>query len=118
MTTYQLVMPAHMNPYGFLFGGNMLKWVDEYAWLAASRDYPHMRFVTVGMDRVAFKKQVPMGAILRFETLRRREGRTSVVYDVTVTNDSDGAPAEVLFETEITFVRVDDSGHKLPLKTE
>lgn len=113
MTTYKLVMPADMNPYGFLFGGNMLQWVDEYAWMAASHDYPHMRFVTVGMDRVAFKKQVPVGAILCFETVRCRCGRTSVAYNVTVTNSTAGD--EVLFETEITFVRVDESGAKLPL---
>ena len=31
MTSYKLVMPEDMNPYGFLFGGKMLMWIDEVA---------------------------------------------------------------------------------------
>ena len=33
MTTYKLVMPEDMNHYGFLFGGKMLMWIDEVAWI-------------------------------------------------------------------------------------
>ncbi|MEI7902842.1 MAG: acyl-CoA thioesterase, partial [bacterium] len=43
MISYKLVMPEHMNHYGLLFGGNLLKWVDETAWMAASLDYPGSR---------------------------------------------------------------------------
>ena len=32
---FRLVMPEHMNHFGDLYGGNMLKWVDEIAWIAA-----------------------------------------------------------------------------------
>jgi len=38
MESYKLVLPEHLNHYGYLFGGNMLKWVDEISWIAASRD--------------------------------------------------------------------------------
>jgi len=31
MNQYKLALPEHLNHYGYLFGGNMLKWVDEYA---------------------------------------------------------------------------------------
>lgn len=30
METYKLVLPEHLNPYGYLFGGNLLKWVDGH----------------------------------------------------------------------------------------
>ena len=40
MTSYKLVMPGDLNHYGFLFGGKMLMWVDEVAWMAVSGDYP------------------------------------------------------------------------------
>ena len=43
MTTYRLVMPEDMNHYGFLFGGKMLMWIDEIAWIAVSNDYPSWR---------------------------------------------------------------------------
>src|SRR5574344_587304 len=84
MTAFKLVMPEHMNQYGVLFGGNLLKWVDETAWMAVSLDYPGARFVTIGMDRVEFKKSVSGGSILRFEVLRQRVGRTSITYDARV----------------------------------
>ena len=38
-TLYKLVLPEHLNQYGFLFGGNLLKWIDEVSWMA-SLDFP------------------------------------------------------------------------------
>ena len=116
MISYKLVMPEHMNQYGVLFGGNLLKWVDETAWMAVGLDYPGARFVTIGMDRVEFKKGVSGGSILRFEVVRQRIGRTSVTYDARVFRRELHQSAEdVIFSTDITFVRVDESGEKIPV---
>ena len=84
MENHRLALPEHMNQYGFLFGGYLLAWVDEMAWMAASRDYPGCQLVTVGMKEVVFKKSVRDGTILRFEALRTQIGDTSVSYSVTV----------------------------------
>lgn len=116
MVSYQLVMPEHMNQYGMLFGGNLLKWVDETAWMAVSLDYPYARFVTIGMDRVEFKKGVSVGAILCFEITKKRVGKTSVTYSAKITRNNDAQnQAEPVFTTDITFVRVDESYNKLPV---
>jgi acyl-CoA hydrolase len=117
MISYKLVMPEHMNQYGVLFGGNLLKWVDETAWMAVSLDYPGARFVTIGMDRVEFRKSVSGGSILRFEITRQRVGRTSITYDARISRrelhqDTD----DVIFSTDITFVRVDENGTKIPVE--
>jgi acyl-CoA hydrolase len=82
MENYKLVLPEHLNHYGYLFGGHLLKWVDEVAWIAASLDYPGCNFVTIGMDKVEFRKSVKQGALLRLEVNRAREGNTSVQYTV------------------------------------
>ena len=116
MISYKLVMPEHMNHYGLLFGGNLLKWVDETAWMAVSIDYPGSRFVTIGMDRVEFKKGVTGGSILRFEVTRQRVGTTSVTYAAEVSRRELHQSEDVLiFTTDITFVRVDESGAKVPI---
>ena len=107
MENYRLVRPEHLNHYGFLFGGYLLMWVDEVAWLAASDEFPHCRFVTVGMDKVAFKKGVREGSILRFFSKQIKMGNTSVTYDVRVSNQN-----EEIFSTRVTMVRVDDKGEK------
>jgi hypothetical protein len=36
METHRLVLPANLNHYGFLFGGQLLAWIDEASWIAAS----------------------------------------------------------------------------------
>ena len=116
MISYKLVMPEHMNHYGVLFGGNLLKWIDETAWMAVSIDYPGSRFVTIGMDRVEFKKGVTGGSILRFEVTRQRVGTTSVTYAAEVSRRELHQSEDVLiFTTDITFVRVDESGAKVPI---
>ncbi|HSO80381.1 MAG TPA: hotdog domain-containing protein, partial [Chromatiaceae bacterium] len=35
MESYKVVRPEHLNHFGHLFGGCLLKWVDEIAWIAA-----------------------------------------------------------------------------------
>ena len=91
MGTYALVRPEHLNHYGRLFGGALLKWVDEFAWLVASRDFPGCPLVTVGMDEVVFRQPVASGAILRFLIAPQHVGNTSVRYRVEVFADEPGA---------------------------
>jgi acyl-CoA hydrolase len=116
MDTYAIVRPEHLNHYGRLFGGSVLQWVDEYAWLTASLDFPHCSLVTVAMDRVVFRHPTVCGAILRFSVARARQGNTSVTYSVTVCADEPGANEEKeIFSTHVTFVRVDEQGRKCPM---
>ena len=111
MENYKLVLPEHLNHYGALFGGYLLQWVDEYAWIAATRDYPGATFVTVAMDDVVFRKGVRQGAILRFLIEKAKEGRSSVSYGVTVFRDDlDTGEEERIFTTHVSFVNVDAEG--------
>lgn len=119
MNQYKLVLPEHLNHYGYLFGGNMLKWTDEYSWIAASLDYPGCKFVTIGMDRVEFRRGVDKGAILRFEVQRAHQGNTSVRYAVSVYADSlETGEEELVFSTQVTFVCLDEQGNKRALPQE
>jgi len=119
MDTYAIVRPEHLNHHGYLFGGAMLKWIDEYAWLVASRDFPGCTLVTIGMDEIVFKHRVGNGAILRFQIEPVKKGGSSVRYGVEVFSDEPGALDEKhVFSTTITFVRLDDEGNKCPLPTD
>ena len=119
MQTYKLVLPEHLNHAGFLFGGNLLKWVDEAAYMAARLDYPACEFVTVAMNQVQFKQRVELGSILLFEVLRTRVGTTSVDYSVNVKKSSGPATGQtVIFSTTATFVHIDSAGQKQPLPKE
>ncbi len=111
---HRLVLPEDLNQFGHLFGGRLLAWVDEAAWIQASLDYPDARLVTVGMDEVAFSHGVTQGTILTITSTRSRLGTTSLTYLVTVTDARDSG-GQVLFSTHITFVNLDKNGKKKPL---
>ena len=116
MESYKVVRPEHLNHYGYLFGGFLLKWVDEISWIAASRDYPGCRFVTVAMDKVEFRKSVRQGTVLRFKARRAKEGDTSVQYTVKVyADDLATGVEEAVFSTHVSFVCLDTEGGKTSL---
>jgi acyl-CoA hydrolase len=114
METHRLVLPGDLNHYGFLFGGRLLAWIDEASWIAASLDYPQCKFVTVAMDTVEFHHSVREGTILRITCERQREGNTSACYSVRVIDEKAGP--HPIFSTLVTFVSVDDSGTKRPIR--
>lgn len=111
MKTHRLVLPEDLNQYGYLFGGRMLAWVDEASWIAASLDFPHCRFVTVGMDKVEFRHGVSEGVILEIECQQVKLGETSVTYQVEVRRGRKQSDV-VLFSTRVSFVCVDEQGGK------
>lgn len=116
MENHKLVLPEHLNHYGYLFGGHLLQWVDECAWIAATLDYPGCRFVTIGMDKVEFRKSIRQGAVLRIHAERIRRGHTSVSYLTEAFRAETATETEEpVFSTRITFVRIDDQGMKTPL---
>ena len=119
MENHKLVLPEHLNHYGYLFGGNLLKWVDEYAWIAATLEHPGCKFVTIGMDRVEFRKSVREGAILRFQIDLARQGNTSVQYRVVVyADDPETGEEESIFTTGVSFVCLDEQGQKRSIRTD
>ncbi len=115
MENHKLVMPSNLNQYGYLFGGDLLKWVDEYAWIAATLEYPDCNFVTFGMDKVEFKKSVKEGTILKFIVEKNKAGITSVQYLVHVYRGNNMATNDLIFSTHVTLVRIAHNGQKAPL---
>lgn len=118
MENHKLVLPTNLNQYGYLFGGDLLKWVDEYAWVAATLEYPECNFVTIAMDQVEFRKSVREGTILKFIVEKTKAGKTSVQYLVHVYRGNGMARNDLVFSTRVTFVRIDEEGKKCPLPME
>lgn len=115
METHRLVLPGDLNHYGFLFGGRLLSWVDEACWIAASLDFPRCQFVTIGMNKVEFRHAVREGTILNIRCDREKLGTTSVSYGVEVF-DRAQADRSAIFSTTVTYVSVDDTGGKRPIR--
>ncbi len=116
METCTLVRTEHLNHYGRLFGGQLLRWVDEFAWVAATRQFPGCKFVTRALKNVEFRHQVGNGAILNFKIELSSQGVTSVAYSVEVHAQSlQTATTEQIFSTVVVLVAVDEKGRKKKL---
>ena len=116
MNNYTIVRFEHLNQHDNLFGGQMLSWVDEFAWLTAARDFSGYRLVTRAMENISFEKAVPNGSILRFHILPCKQGNSSITYSVDVFADTPGSSKEFLvFATKVTFVSISEEGVKIPL---
>lgn len=113
MENYKLVLRGDLNQNGYLYGGNLLKWIDEYAWIAATLDYPGSNLVTIALNEVTFKKSIKEGTILKFIINRIKIGNTSVQYYVEVFCSSKcKKKMDIVFSTHITFVNLNEKGNK------
>lgn len=105
-----IVLPEFLNDQGFLFGGNLLKWVDEYAYITACLEYPGNRFVTISLDEVNFQHPILPGEILCFDVNCVKKGNTSAQYHIEVFGEKMTEHKQALFVTNITFVNVGTDG--------
>jgi len=99
-----LVRPEHLNHHGYLFGGRLLEWLDEQAYIAAIQ---HLKskanLVTVAIDRVEFKVSVRQGSLLKFRSMMVHVGRTSLTLFTQVFKHHD-AQDEEIFRAYVSFV--------------
>lgn len=110
-----LVRPEHLNHHGFLFGGRLLEWLDEQAYIAAiSRLKPEANLVTVGIDRVEFKYAVVQGSVLRFHSTVVHTGRSSLTVFTQVFRGR-ATDEEEIFRAYVTFVCLDAEAHPRPI---
>lgn len=105
-----IVLPEYLNDQGFLFGGNLLKWIDEYAYITACLEFPGNRFVTISLDQVNFRSPILPGEILRFDISCQHRGNSSLQYHVEVIGEKLAGHHKPLFVTNISFVNVGEEG--------
>lgn len=109
-----LVRPEHLNHHGFLFGGKLLAWLDEQAYIAGmSLCKPEANLVTVGIDRVEFKVSVYQGEMIRFRSHIVHVGRSSLTVFTQVMRHPDGAE---IFSAYTTMVNRGSDGRPVPVE--
>ncbi|WP_372626203.1 acyl-CoA thioesterase [Arsukibacterium sp.] len=77
------VFPGRTNHHNTLFGGEALAWMDEAAFIAATR-FCRKPLVTVCSDRVDFKESIPAGTIIELVARVEHVGRTSIKVHVDI----------------------------------
>ena len=77
------VFPSRTNHHNTLFGGDALAWMDEVAFICATR-FCRKPLVTISSDRVDFKEPIPAGSIVELVASVSQIGRTSMVVEVNI----------------------------------
>lgn len=72
-----VAMPKETNPYGTIFGGIILSYIDQAGFVEARR-HGDLDWVTAAMDRVEFHAPVHVGDVVNCFTYTTRFGRTSL----------------------------------------
>lgn len=114
-----VMLPRDTNPYGTIFGGVLLSYIDQAGAIGARREVilrggPPAVVVTVAMNRVEFKKPVLVGDVVRFLTKPLRIGTTSITMDVRVEVER-GLEVLQVTKAEVTYVGIDpDSPERRP----
>lgn len=107
-------MPEHLNPFGNLFGGTMMSWMDKIAAMEAA-DYTKRNCVTAKVSEINFKTPVKLGNRVMLEASVREVGKTSLVIWVVARKK------HLLFDSfvvaasaDFVFVAVDSEGKPDP----
>src|SRR5918911_3506497 len=79
----QLMTPEFTNFFGNVHGGDVLKLVDEIAYVCAAR-YSGTVCVTAAVDRVDFHEPIYVGELLNLTARINYVGRSSIEVEVDV----------------------------------
>jgi len=103
-----VAMPRETNPYGTIFGGVVLSYIDQAGFVEARR-HGDVDWVTAAIDRVDFHAPVHVGDVVSYRTYTTRLGRTSLDVCVEVLAERFHTRAEVRVTTaRLTMVAIRD----------
>jgi acyl-CoA thioesterase YciA len=106
-----VMLPRDTNPFGTIFGGVILSYIDQAGAVGARREVVQAGgqppvLVTVALNRVEFHQPVLVGDVVRFLVRLVRMGRTSITVHVTVEVDRNKEVLQVT-EAEVVYVGID-----------
>lgn len=110
--TRKWVKPEDLNPHGTLFGGSLLKWIDEETAIYAIIQLDTKRVVTKYMSEINFVSSARQGDIIEMGAEVVKFGITSLTLRCVVRNKL--TRKEILQIEKVVFVSVDQEGKPEP----
>jgi acyl-CoA hydrolase len=110
--TRKWVKPEDLNPNGTLFGGALLRWVDEEAAIYAMLQMGNHRAVTKKMSEINFVSSAVQGDMIEMGLKATHFGRTSLTMRAEVRNMI--TRQIILSIDEIVFVSLGEDGKPKP----
>jgi acyl-CoA hydrolase len=111
-TTRKWVRPEDLNANGTLFGGSLLRWIDEEATIYAILQLGNRLVVTKFMSEINFLASAIKGDIIEMGLVATKFGTTSLTMRAEVRNMV--TKKNILTVEQIVFVGLDKEGKPLP----
>lgn len=110
--TRKLIKPSDLNARNTLFGGSLLKWIDEEAGIYAMTKLQSKSVVTKFISEIDFVSSARQGDVIEIGLEFVRIGTTSITFSCEVRNLF---TKQVIIRLEkIVFVHVDDQEKSSP----
>ncbi len=110
--TRKLIKPGDLNARNTLFGGALLRWIDEEAGIYAMTKLDSKNVVTKYMSEINFISSGRQGDVIEIGLDFKKIGRTSISFSCAVRNVF--TKKTIITIDNIVFVRVDEDGMATP----
>lgn len=110
--TRKWVRPEDLNANGTLFGGSLLRWIDEEAAIYAIVQLGNGKAVTKYMSEINFVSSAEQGDLIEMGLTATHFGRTSLTMRAEVRNMF--TRESILTIEKIVFVNLGDDGKPAP----
>lgn len=110
--TRRWIKPEDLNPNGSLFGGSLLKWIDEEAVIYAIIQLENQKVVTRHMSEINFLSSAKQGDIVELGIIATHFGATSLTLRCEVRHKLTQKP--ILNIEKIVFVNLDENDMPVP----
>lgn len=104
-----LIRPTHINHYGRLFGGDLLKWIDELAGIVAIR-HSGCTITTAAIDNLQFKAPAHEGDLIVLRGMVTYVGRSSMEIRVDTYKEETGGTRTLVNRAYIDMVAINSEG--------
>jgi acyl-CoA hydrolase len=110
--TRKWVKPEDLNPNGTLFGGSLLKWIDEEAAIYVITQLGNQRVVTKLISEINFVSSAREGDVIELGITATEFGRTSITLRCEVRNKI--TRESILTINRMVFVNLSEEGKPTP----
>jgi acyl-CoA thioesterase YciA len=104
----KLIKPGDLNARNTLFGGALLRWIDEEAGIYAMTKLDSKNVVTKYMSEINFVNSAQQGDVIEIGLGFNKVGRTSISFSCEVRNLF--SKQTIIKIDDIVFVKVDENG--------
>jgi acyl-CoA hydrolase len=108
----KLIKPGDLNARNTLFGGALLRWIDEEAGIYAMTKLETKSVVTKYISEINFVSSAKQGDVIEIGLGFKSVGRTSITFSCEVRNIF--SKQTIIAIDNIVFVKVDAKGKAIP----